>query len=110
MAKRKKKQTRIRAVDDNDDRPERQNKKSNKSQKKKSNFALDLTDTSNSTAKRLRYDANQVQKGKFQKGRFNGPDGKKGKKGRDGKGKGPKGKTGKAFGKPQAPRAGRKKK
>lgn len=64
MAKRNKKQGRIRAVDDNDDRPRINNKKQNKTKKKQSNFATDLTDTSRSAAKRLRYDANKAQKGK----------------------------------------------
>lgn len=71
---------------------------------------MDLTDTSKSTAKRLRYDANQAQKGKFQNGRFKGPDGKMSSRGKDGKGKGQKGKSGKTFGKPQAPKAGSRKK
>lgn len=110
MAKRKKKQKRIRAVDDDDDRPQQTNKKPNKFKKKQSNFAIDLTDTSKSTAKRLRYDANQAQKGKFQNGRFRGPNEKKGQIGKDGKGKGQKGKTGKTFGKPKAPKAGSRKK
>lgn len=109
MAKRKKKQKRIRAMDDDNDRPQQTNKKPNKFKRKQSNFAMDLTDTSKSTAKRLRYDANQAQKGKFQNG-FKDPSGKKGQKGKDGKGKAQKGKSGKAFGKPQAPKAGSRKK
>lgn len=88
LAKRNKKQRRIRAVEDDEDRVPRQRSKQ-KNKKKQSNFANDLTDTSRTAAKRLRYDANQVQKGKS----F-GP-----KKGKPLKGKGkPKGK---AFGKPQ---------
>ncbi|XP_045505039.1 probable ATP-dependent RNA helicase DDX27 isoform X2 [Colias croceus] len=103
MAKRKKKQPRIRAVEDDDDRP-RQNKKQGKPKKKQSNFANDLTDTSKASTKRLRYDANRVQKGKplqngkpMQKGKGNGPKGKNKPKG-------------KSFGKPQGPKQGGKRK
>ncbi|XP_038218422.1 probable ATP-dependent RNA helicase DDX27 [Zerene cesonia] len=103
MAKRKKKQPRIRAVEDDDDRP-RQNRKSAKPKKKQSNFTNDLTDTSKASTKRLRYDANRVQKGKplqsgksMQKGKGNGPKGKNK----------PKGKT---FGKPQGSKQGGKRK
>ncbi|XP_053618325.1 probable ATP-dependent RNA helicase DDX27 [Plodia interpunctella] len=103
MAKSKKKQRRIRAVD-NDDRPQTVRQPSKK--KKVSNFTNDLTDTSKNAAKRLRYDANLVQKGKMPKG---GPQRGKGFKGKgQQKGKGlAKGK--KAFGKPQAPKSGRRK-
>lgn len=98
MAKRQKKQRRIRAVDD-DDRPSRQpNKNTNKS-KKHTNFANDLVDTSRNTTKRLRYDANQAQRGKAL--------GKRGGKGKPVKGKPPKGKT---FGKPQAGKGGKNRK
>ncbi|CAG4939021.1 unnamed protein product [Colias eurytheme] len=103
MAKRKKKQPRIRAVEDDDDRP-RQNKKQGKPKKKQSNFANDLTDTSKASTKRLRYDANRVQKGKPLQN---------GKPMQKGKGSGPKGKNkpkGKSFGKPQGPKQGGKRK
>ncbi|XP_048484168.1 probable ATP-dependent RNA helicase DDX27 [Plutella xylostella] len=116
MAKRKTKQRRIRAVDDDEDRAPRGPgaPKAAKSKKKLSNFANDLTDTSRSTTKRLRYDANRVQKGKplGPKGKGKGPP-QKGKgtpgkgKGGPGKGKGPP--KGKTFGKPQAAKAGRRK-
>lgn len=103
MAKRKKKQKRIRAVEDDDDRPARNaNKNANKARKKQTNFANDLADTSRTSAKRLRYEANRIQKGKpLQKGKQL----QKGK-GRPMKGK-PKGKT---FGKPQTPKQGPRRK
>ncbi|CAG9792901.1 unnamed protein product [Diatraea saccharalis] len=118
MAKRKKKMPRIRAVDDNDDdRPQnRQNKPKHK--KNKSNFATDLTDTSKSAAKRLRYDANRAQKGFPPKGKPNGKSKGPPGKGAGGKNKGPPGKNKgqkpnskekKTFGKPQAPKQGRRK-
>ncbi|KAJ0171349.1 hypothetical protein K1T71_012899 [Dendrolimus kikuchii] len=97
MAKRKKKQRRIRAVDDEDDRPAQQRHKQ-KNKKKQTNFANDLTDTSRTATKRLRYNANQAQKGKS----F-GP-----KKGKPLKGKGKS--KGKSFGKPQTPKQGNRKK
>ena len=102
VAKRSNKQRRIRAVED-DDRPHNDRGKQQKTKKKKlSNFATDLTDTSKSATKRLRYDANQVQKGKFPKG--------KGKfQKNEGKGKA-NGKGGKAFGKPKTAKAGGRKK
>ncbi|XP_026750382.2 probable ATP-dependent RNA helicase DDX27 [Galleria mellonella] len=107
MAKRKKKQRRIRTVDDDDDRPQIPQKKSFKNKnKKQNNFANDLTDTSQKAAKRLRYDANKVQKGKglHQKGKGQSSKGK----GTPQKGKGfAKGKN-KTFGKPQAPKQGRR--
>lgn len=89
MAKRKKKQRRIRTVEEDDERPAKKQDK-HKSKKKQTNFASDLTDTSRSATKRLRYDANRVQKGKplQDKGKFKG----KGKS------------KGKSFGKPQAPK------
>ncbi|KAL4716010.1 hypothetical protein ACJJTC_003799 [Scirpophaga incertulas] len=120
MAKRKKKMRRIRAVDDVDDRPDvRQNKPKHK--KNKTNFAMDLTDTSKSTAKRLRYDANVAQKGKgIGKGKPNKQKGKGATKGGPKNSKGPasKGKSStgrgkiaqgkaKAFGKPKAPKGRR---
>lgn len=116
MSKRSKKQRRIRAVDDDDGRPQTHNK-SAKSRKKQSNFTSDLVDTSRTNTKRLRYEANQVQRGKapgFGKEKGSGPGfGKERGKGPGfGKGKGkvggkPKGKT---FGKPQAPKKGGKRK
>ncbi|KAI5633267.1 DEAD/DEAH box helicase domain-containing protein [Phthorimaea operculella] len=100
MAKRKKKPQRIRAVEDDDDRQNRGQQRNNKHKRKQSNFATDLTDTSRQNTKKLRYDANQAQKGKLNFGKKGkGPGGPKGPKG----GKGPKGKT---FGKPQAPKKG----
>lgn len=109
MEKRKKKQRRIRAVEDNDDQPQhRPNKTFNKSKKKQSNFATDLTDTSRAAAKRLRYDANKAQKGN--KGPQRGPKGIP-KKGKGGPGKPGKGKPGaKTFGKPQAGKQGGRRK
>ncbi|XP_063833471.1 probable ATP-dependent RNA helicase DDX27 [Ostrinia nubilalis] len=102
MAKRKKKTRRIRAVDDDDDRPAPAHSK--KQNKKRSNFANDLTDTSRATTKRLRYDANVIQKGK-------GPQAKKFGKKPKGPAKGPKGpgkpanvKAKKVFGKPKGGR------
>ncbi|XP_063388221.1 probable ATP-dependent RNA helicase DDX27 isoform X1 [Cydia fagiglandana] len=114
MAKRNKKQNRIRAVEDKDDRP-RVHKQ--KTKRKQSNFASDLTDTSRAATKRLRYDANRVQKGKplgpKGKGKPAGPKGKPMGKGKPAKG-GAKGKgnpqKGKAFGKPQAPKQGGRRK
>ncbi|KAM3955940.1 dead-box helicase Rs1 [Aphomia sociella] len=109
MAKRQKKQRRIRAVDDNDDRAPAPQKKPFKPKKKQSNFANDLTDTSRNAAKRLRYDANRVQKGKGlpQKGKGKGAP-QKGKGLQKGKGTPQKGKgRNKTFGKPQAPKRGR---
>ncbi|CAH2057037.1 unnamed protein product, partial [Iphiclides podalirius] len=98
MAKRKKKQRRIRAVDDEDDglTARRNNARS---KKKQTNFATDLTDTSRTAAKRLRYDANQAQKGKGfpLKAKAKGPKGKGSKKS-------------KTFGKPQAPKQGGRRK
>ncbi|XP_041974712.1 probable ATP-dependent RNA helicase DDX27 [Aricia agestis] len=97
VAKRNKKQRRIRAVEEDDeDRPARKKNKA-AGKRKQSNFANDLTDTSKNATKRLRYDANRVQKGKPVHGR-----------GAQGKGKFNKNK-GKTFGKPQAPKNGRKK-
>ncbi|XP_050671446.1 probable ATP-dependent RNA helicase DDX27 [Leptidea sinapis] len=98
VAKRNKKQRRIRAVEDDDERPTQGRHRAGKPKKKQTNFASDLTDTSKSSAKRLRYDANRVQKGKpLPKG-----------KGKPVKGMNkPKGKT---FGKPQAPKKGGKRK
>ncbi|XP_014366734.2 probable ATP-dependent RNA helicase DDX27 [Papilio machaon] len=100
MAKRKKKQRRIKAVDDNDDeRSQLRNNQKPKNKKKQSNFANDLTDTSRAAAKRLRYDANRVQKGvKFPQKKGKGP----------AKGKGPN--KSKSFGKPQAPKQGGRRK
>ncbi|XP_026728502.1 probable ATP-dependent RNA helicase DDX27 isoform X2 [Trichoplusia ni] len=84
MEKRKKKQRRIRAVDDNDDLPKQRPKTANKSKKKQSNFATDLTDTSRTAAKRLRYDANKAQKGKGKPKAFGKPQmGKKPQGGRN---------------------------
>lgn len=114
MAKRTKKQRRIRAVEDDDDRPRFNANKQNKTKKKKqTNFANDLTDTSRSATKRLRYDANKAQKGLGEKPGKK-PPGKPGKGfgvksgkrggGKPGKGVGGKpgkGKPSKAFGKPQ---------
>ncbi|CAK1590909.1 unnamed protein product [Parnassius mnemosyne] len=99
MAKRKKKQRRIRAVEDDDDRPQFRGNSAAKNKKKQSNFATDLTDTSKAATKRLRYDANRMQKGK-------GLPQKKGKGPL--KGKGPN--KSKTFGKPQAPKQGARKK
>lgn len=105
ISKRKNKQGRIRAVDDDDHRdrmPRKAGSKpaAGKSKKKQSNFANDLTDTSRSAAKRLRYDANKVQKGKSFPPK--------------GKGKTVNGRSqsqkGKAFGKPQAKKGGKKSK
>ncbi|XP_052744151.1 probable ATP-dependent RNA helicase DDX27 isoform X2 [Bicyclus anynana] len=99
MEKRKKKQKRIRAVEEDDERPARTaNRKPNKSKKKQSNFASDLTDTSRTSTKRLRYEANRVQKGKPLQN---------GKPFQKGKGKTTKGKT---FGKPQSGKKGSRKK
>lgn len=103
MAKSKFKQRRIRAVDNDEDRPSKHksHQKTGKSRKKGSNFANDLTDTSRSAIKRLRYDANRVQKGKGLPAKGKG-------KAKPGLGKSNKGKT---FGKPQAPKSnGRRKK
>ncbi|CAG9570830.1 unnamed protein product [Danaus chrysippus] len=95
MAKRQKKQKRIRAVEDDDERPIHKQKQGKR--KKQTNFANDLTDVSNASTKKLRYDANRVQKGKpLQNGKFQ-------------KGKPAKGKKGKTFGKPQAPKNTKKK-
>ncbi|CAB3249056.1 unnamed protein product [Arctia plantaginis] len=109
MAKRTKKQRRIRAVEDDDDRPRFNANKQNITKKKKqTNFANDLTDTSRSATKRLRYDANKTQKGKGIGERpGKKPTGKPskgfgGKPGKGGGGKPGKGKPSKAFGKPQA--------
>ncbi|CAH4023860.1 unnamed protein product [Pieris brassicae] len=97
VAKGKKKQRRIRTVEEDDERP-MQRKNAAKPRKKQSNFANDLTDTSKSSTKRLRYDANRVQKGKpIHPGREK----------QKGKGAPIKGKNkpkGKSFGKPQAPK------
>ncbi|XP_034826008.1 probable ATP-dependent RNA helicase DDX27 [Maniola hyperantus] len=103
MAKRNKKQRRIRAVEDDDDRPARSaNKNSNKARKKQTNFASDLTDTSRTSTKRLRYEANRVQKGKPLQ---------RGKPMQKGRGKAIKGKPkGKTFGKPQASKQGPRRK
>ncbi|XP_045762672.1 probable ATP-dependent RNA helicase DDX27 [Maniola jurtina] len=103
MAKRNKKQRRIRAVEDDDDRPARSgNKNSNKARKKQTNFASDLTDTSRTSTKRLRYEANRVQKGKPLQ---------RGKPLQKGRGKATKGKPkGKTFGKPQVSKRGPRKK
>ncbi|KAG6453895.1 probable ATP-dependent RNA helicase DDX27 [Manduca sexta] len=111
LAKRKKKQRRIKAVDDDDDRPNQQSKNKHRNKKKQSNFASDLTDTSRKTAKRLRYDANLVQKGKapHMKGKGNPKKGAKGPKSQKGP-KGGKPQKGKAFGKPQAPKQGGRRK
>uniref|UniRef100_A0A2A4JES4 RNA helicase n=1 Tax=Heliothis virescens TaxID=7102 RepID=A0A2A4JES4_HELVI len=106
MEKRKKKQRRIRAVDDNDDLPQQRPKTFNKSKKKQSNFATDLTDTSRAAAKRLRYDANKAQKGA--KGPHKGPN--KGKAPFKGKGPGKGPAKSKTFGKPQAGKGRRKNK
>ncbi|KAL0861330.1 hypothetical protein ABMA27_008887 [Loxostege sticticalis] len=111
MAKRKKKTRRIRAVEDDDERPAPAHH-ANKQHKKRSNFANDLTDTSRSATKRLRYDANVIQKGKgpqakkFAKGTGKGPKGPGGKGPKGPGGKGPKKpvKAKKVFGKPQAKR------
>lgn len=98
MVKRKKKLRRIRTMDDDDDRPAPNKNKQTNKRKKQTNFASEFTDTSKASAKRLRYDANRVQKGlPLQNG-----------KGKPTKGK-PKGK-GKTFGKPQAPKQGARKK
>ncbi|XP_045455888.1 probable ATP-dependent RNA helicase DDX27 [Melitaea cinxia] len=98
MVKRKKKLRRIRTMDDDDDRPAPNKSKQTNKRKKQTNFASEFTDTSKASAKRLRYDANRVQKGlPLQNG-----------KGKPTKGK-PKGK-GKTFGKPQAPKQGPRKK
>nr|XP_032524197.1 probable ATP-dependent RNA helicase DDX27 [Danaus plexippus plexippus] len=95
MAKRQKKQKRIRAVEDDDERPAQRQKQGKR--KKQTNFANDLTDVSKASTKKLRYDANRVQKGKpLQNGKFQ-------------KGKAVKGKKGKTFGKPQAPKNTKKK-
>ncbi|CAK1543490.1 unnamed protein product [Leptosia nina] len=64
LAKGKKKQRRIRAVEEDDDRPTQRKNTGMKPKKKLTNFTNDLTDTSKSSTKRLRYDANRVQKGK----------------------------------------------
>nr|XP_037873905.1 probable ATP-dependent RNA helicase DDX27 isoform X2 [Bombyx mori] len=97
LAKRNKKQRRIRAVGDDDET--QAPRKINKPKKKQTNFAVDLTDTSKKATKRLRYDANLVQKGKSPRG----PKGKGPQKG--------KGQKGKTFGKPTAPKnSGRRKK
>ncbi|XP_046973500.1 probable ATP-dependent RNA helicase DDX27 [Vanessa cardui] len=96
MVKRKKKLRRIRTMEDDDDRPAPSKNKQSKKRKKQTNFASEFTDTSKASTKRLRYDANRVQKGKpLQNG-----------KGKPVKGK-PKGKT---FGKPQGPKQGARKK
>lgn len=112
MAKRSKKQRRIRAVDD-DDRSHTQTNKQGKSRKKQSNFANDLVDTSRTATKRLRYEANQAQKGKgpgFGKGPGKGKAPMKGKGPMKAKGKSVGGKPkGKTFGKPQASKKGGKK-
>ncbi|OWR47703.1 putative ATP-dependent RNA helicase DDX27, partial [Danaus plexippus plexippus] len=69
MAKRQKKQKRIRAVEDDDERPAQRQKQGKR--KKQTNFANDLTDVSKASTKKLRYDANRVQKGKpLQNGKF----------------------------------------
>ncbi|XP_068624912.1 probable ATP-dependent RNA helicase DDX27 [Battus philenor] len=100
MAKRKKKQRRIKAVDDNDEEPRFRGPMKTKNKKKQSNFANDLTDTSRAATKRLRYDANRVQKGI-------GLPHKKGKGPQKGKGAN----KNKTFGKAQAPKQnGRRKK
>ncbi|RVE50799.1 hypothetical protein evm_004548 [Chilo suppressalis] len=112
VAKRKKKMRRIRAVDDEEERPQR-NQNRPKHKKNKSNFANDLTDTSKSATKRLRYDANRAQKGfppKGKGGKIRGPPGKgPGGKNKGAQGKGSKSKAKTAFGKPQAPKQGRRK-
>ncbi|XP_026490193.2 probable ATP-dependent RNA helicase DDX27 [Vanessa tameamea] len=96
MVKRKKKLRRIRTMEDDDDRPAPNKNKQSKKRKKQTNFASEFTDTSKASTKRLRYDANRVQKGKpLQNG-----------KGKPVKGK-PKGKT---FGKPKGPKQGARKK
>ncbi|XP_050355844.1 probable ATP-dependent RNA helicase DDX27 [Nymphalis io] len=95
MVKRKKKLRRIRAIDDDDDRPAPNKNKQTKKRKKQTNFASEFTDTSKASTKRLRYDANRVQKGKpLQNGKSKPMKGK------------PKGKT---FGKPQGPNQGARK-
>ncbi|XP_072948297.1 probable ATP-dependent RNA helicase DDX27 [Epargyreus clarus] len=107
LHKGKEKLRRIRAVDDNDDRPQRQSNNP-KPKKKQSNFANDLTDTSRAATKRLRYDANRVQKG-IGLPQAKGPNKSKGPQ--KGKGKGMKGKPkGKTFGKPQAARGNKRNK
>ncbi|CAH2097485.1 unnamed protein product [Euphydryas editha] len=96
MVKRKKKLRRIRAMDDDDDRPAPNKNKQTNKRKKQTNFASEFTDTSKASTKRLRYDANRVQKGLPLQ---------------NGKGKPMKGKPkGKAFGKPQAPKQGARRK
>lgn len=118
LSKSKHKQRRIRAVDDKEENIPKQNARQNKkSRKKQSNFANDLTDTSRTATKRLRYDANQMQKGKGpfsgksmqNKGKFSQNKGKMGpNKGKGNPGKDNAGKR-KSFGKPKAAKQGRRK-